>query len=84
VEDQQIVVWRRFNDAWASRVRALIDEPLIEEHRQVPRGPHSDRLERVLRYFRSQPIAGKLIEEIPWRRYRIGVLRRFLDPEPLP
>jgi hypothetical protein len=54
-------VWRRFNEAWASRVRALIDEPLIEEHRQVPRGPRSDRLERVLGYFRSQPIAGKLI-----------------------
>jgi branched-chain amino acid transport system permease protein len=76
VEDQQLLVWRRFNERWASRVRALFDEPLIEEHRQAPRGPHSDRLARVLRYFRSQPIPGKLIviEEIPWRRYRIGVL----------
>jgi branched-chain amino acid transport system permease protein len=76
VDDQQVVVWRRFNHDWARRMRALIDESLIEEHRQAPRGSHSDRLERVLRYFRSQPIPGKLIviEEIPWRRYGIGVL----------
>jgi hypothetical protein len=76
VDDQQLAVWRRFNDDWASRVRALIDDSLIDEHRRAPRGSHSDRLARVLRYFRSQPIAGKLIaiEEIPWRRYRIGVL----------
>jgi branched-chain amino acid transport system permease protein len=76
LEDQQLVVWHRFNEAWADRVRALIDEDLVEEHRRAPRGPHSDRLARVLRYFRSQPIPGKLIviEEIPWERYRIGVL----------
>lgn len=75
-QDQQPIVWRRFNDGWADRVRALIDDGLIEEHRRAPRGPHSDRLARVLRFFRSQPIPGKLIviEEIPWERYRIGVL----------
>lgn len=74
--DQQLLVWQRFNDGWARRVRALIDDALIEEHRLAPRGPHSDRLARVLRFFRSQPIPGKLIviEEIPWQRYRIGVL----------
>jgi branched-chain amino acid transport system permease protein len=75
-KDQQLAVWERFNSGWARRVRALIDDELIAEHRRVPRGPHSDRLARVLRYFRSQPIPGKLIviEEIPWRRYGIGVL----------
>jgi hypothetical protein len=74
--DQQLVVWRRFDAGWAGRVRPLIDDELIAEHRRAPRGPHSDRLSRVLRYFRSRPIPGKLIviEEIPWRRYRIGVL----------
>jgi hypothetical protein len=74
--DQQLVVWRRFDAGWAGRVRTLIDDELIAEHRRAPRGPHSDRLSRVLRYFRSRPIPGKLIviEEIPWRRYRIGVL----------
>jgi hypothetical protein len=74
--DQQLVVWERFNAGWARRVRALIDDELIAEHGRAPRGPHSDRLARVLRYFRSQPIPGKLIviEEIPWRRYGIGVL----------
>lgn len=76
MDDQQSVIWRRFNDNWARRVRGLIDEQLVEEHRKTPRGPHSDRLARVLRYFRSQPIPGKLIviEETPWERYRIGVL----------
>jgi hypothetical protein len=74
--DQQLVVWRRFDAGWAGRVRTLIDDELIAEHRRAPRGPHSDRLSRVLHYFRSRPIPGKLIviEEIPWRRYRIGVL----------
>jgi hypothetical protein len=76
LDDQQLLVWQRFNEAWAHRVRALIDEALVEEHRLAPRGPHSDPLARVLRYFRSQPIQGKLIviEEIPWERYRIGEL----------
>jgi hypothetical protein len=74
--DQQLVVWQRFNAGWARRMRALIDNDLIAEHRRAPRGPHSDRLARVLRYFRSQPIPGKLIviADIPWRRYGIGVL----------
>jgi hypothetical protein len=76
VEDQQLVVWRRFNAGWADRVRALLDDGIVEEHRQAPRGPHSERLARVLRFLRSQPIEGKLIvvQEEPWRSYRIGVL----------
>jgi branched-chain amino acid transport system permease protein len=74
--DPQLLVWKRFNAGWARRVRGLIDDELIAEHRRAPRGPHSDRLARVLRYFRSQPIPGKLIviEETPWQRYGIGVL----------
>ena len=76
MDDQGLVVWRRFNAGWADRVRASIDDELVEEHRRAPRGAHSDRLARVLRYLRSQPIAGKLIvvEEEPWRSYRIGIL----------
>ncbi len=76
MDDQQRVVWQRFNAGWAQRVRAAIDDGIVEEHRRAPRGPHSERLARVLRFLRSQPIEGKLIvvEEEPWRRYRIGVL----------
>jgi hypothetical protein len=75
-DDQELVVWRRFNAAWEERVRAAVDDELVEEHRHAPRGPHSDRLTRVLRFLRSRPIPGKLIvvEEEPWRSYRIGVL----------
>lgn len=70
------MVYERFSAAWADRVRALVDAELIEEHRRAPRGPHSDRLARVLRYLRSRPIAGKeiVLEVEPWREYRIGLL----------
>ena len=41
----------------AERVRALVDDDLIEEHRTAKGGRHSDRLERVLRYFRGTFVA---------------------------
>jgi hypothetical protein len=74
--DQAVVVYERFSAAWADRVRALLADDVIEEHRCAPRGPHSDRLARVLRYFRSRPIAGKeiVLEVEPWHEYRIGLL----------
>lgn len=74
--DAVAAVYERFSAAWADRVRDLIDEALIEEHRRAPRGLHSDRLTRVLRYFRSRPIPDKeiVLEVQPWREYRIGLL----------
>lgn len=33
---------------------------IVDEYKASPDGPHSDRLARVLRYFRAAPIEGKL------------------------
>jgi branched-chain amino acid transport system permease protein len=74
--DALAAINERFDARWKDRVRALVDGALVEEHRLAPRGPHSDRLARVLRYFRSRPIPGKeiVLEVQPWREYRIGLL----------
>ncbi len=43
-----------------------IDDDLIAEHEEHPIGQHSDDLERVLTYFRRQPVANKyaLVETV--------------------
>lgn len=51
-----------------------IDEDLIAEHEDQPIGQHSDDLERVLTYFRRQPVADKyaLIETEKDDTWQIG------------
>lgn len=46
--------------AW---LRPLITPELVAEHRRTPLGQHSDNLQRVLNYFGSAEIDGKLITE---------------------
>ena len=74
--DQDLVVWQRFNERRRDAVRALITDDLVEEHRRNPRGLHSDALDRVLRFFRVQPIPGKeiVIESVPFETYHVGVM----------
>ncbi|HWM11040.1 MAG TPA: N,N-dimethylformamidase beta subunit family domain-containing protein [Solirubrobacteraceae bacterium] len=78
-EDPAAAVVARFRADQAERVRALVDDDLIEEHRTAVGGRHGDRLERVLRYFRAAPIAGKHVIFRLGDHYRIGVLGR--EPE---
>ena len=74
--DQDVVVWLRVTERRAQRIRALITDELIEEHRRSPRGHHSDALDRVLRFFRVAPIPGKeiVIESVPFETYHVGVM----------
>ena len=74
--DQDLVVWQRFNERRRAEMRELITDELVEEHRRKPRGRHSDALDRVLRFFRVQPIPGKeiVIESVPFREYHMGVM----------
>jgi branched-chain amino acid transport system permease protein len=74
--DRQVWVYDRWDVQQRQRTRALISESLIEEHRAQPLGLHSDPLQRVLHYFRRQPVAGKYIAVMtkPWSEYKIGVL----------
>jgi hypothetical protein len=69
-------------------IRPLISDAVIAEHRQLPNGPHSDDLARILNYFRRVPAPGKyaLYAERPFAAYRIvklagvrGGLPQFID-----
>lgn len=69
-------VYRAFDSANRESIKALVTPELIAEHEADPNGLHSDRLQRVLAYFRRGLIAGKyiVVAEEPFARYRIGVL----------
>lgn len=49
-----------FDKRIRERLRALVSEEIIEEHRRKPVGQHSDVLERLLNYFRRGALKGKL------------------------
>jgi len=53
-------------------------DALLEEHRQLPYGPHSDELGRLLTYFRRAETAGKYViysrsDEEGWQIGRLDV-----------
>jgi branched-chain amino acid transport system permease protein len=74
--DRQELVHQDWDRKQRARIRALITDDLIDEHRRKPLGQHSDDLERVLQYFRTRPVGGKYVGVMtqPWVEYRIGVL----------
>lgn len=72
--DRQAEYLVRFDERLRLQLLAEIDADLIEEHRRKPLGQHSDRLERVLNYFRRGGLGGKigiLREEGGGERYRL-------------
>jgi N,N-dimethylformamidase len=75
-EDRSVDAVRHFQQRWRAEVAGLVDDELIEEHRRTPVGRHSDRLERVLAYFRKAGQAGKyvIVATDPGRQWAIGVL----------
>jgi len=93
VVDRQRQVYEDWNRKQRERIKALITDELVAEHAAQPLGQHSDVLERVLAYFRRQPLAGKyiIVAVKPWEDYRIGVLSgvrghpaQILDEESFP
>jgi hypothetical protein len=57
----------------------LLTDEIIDEHKANPIGYrkfHSPELQRVLNYFRTQPILGKyyVYSSEPWEDYRIAVV----------
>lgn len=69
------------------QILPLLDEELIQEHHENPIGAHSDDLERVLNYFRRQPMDGKyvILETKKFETFYIGQLtgNRGEKPEKL-
>ena len=60
VKDRQLDYFAVFDRRIRARLRGLVSDAVIEEHRQKPLGQHSDALERLLNYFRRGGMAGKL------------------------
>ncbi len=52
--DQQLVYHARYQKQLGERIKALIDDELIEAHRRSPEGPYNDAMMRVLVYFGSR------------------------------
>ncbi|WFU39564.1 hypothetical protein QA640_35220 [Bradyrhizobium sp. CB82] len=83
-QDRDIIVRDRFDGCRREFLRTLVTPEVIEEHRRSPLGQHSERLERLLIYFRQRPLderyAVRAIE--PFRRYQVVKLsgRRGVPP----
>ena len=60
IQDKQAVYFAEFDRRMRKRLRMLISDAVIEEHRRKPLGQHSDALDRLLNYFRRGGMAGKL------------------------
>lgn len=60
VRDRQLDYFAAFDRRIRARLRGLVSDTVIEEHRRKPLGQHSDALERLLNYFRRGGMAGKL------------------------
>lgn len=66
------------------QILPLIDDELVAEHRENPIGAHSDDLERVLNYFRRQPMDGKyvILETEKFEEFYIGQLSGVRGEKP--
>lgn len=85
-EDREIAYRQRFDTFRREYLRTLVTPDIIEEHRRVPLGQHSEPLERLLIYFRQLPNASKyaIRAVTPFKDYRLIVLsgKRGVPPQP--
>lgn len=93
IHDKGIIAEREFEKHLRSQLRTWVTPEIIKEHALKPLGQHSDHLERILTYFRKQPLANKYVVycEIPFAVYRIvalsgmpGVPPRLIDDKKYP
>jgi len=71
--DRQLTVLARFDAGLRRHIISLLNDELIEEHRQKPLGQHSDSLDRVLNYLRRPPLFG-LYSRAACREYQVIAL----------
>ena len=93
IHDKGIIAEREFEKHLRSQLRNWVTPEILQEHALKPLGQHSDHLERILVYFRKQPLANKYVVycEIPFAAYRIvalsgmpGVPPRLIDDKTYP
>jgi hypothetical protein len=72
-QDRDIIARDRFDALRREFLRTLVTPEVIEEHRRSPLGQHSERLERLLIYFRQRPLderyAVRTVE--PFGKYQV-------------
>jgi branched-chain amino acid transport system permease protein len=78
VTDKAAVYEERFDKQLRERLKTLLTDDVIAEHRDNPlgfKGGHSYALQQVVNYFRRAPMAGKYVIVCveQWKDYRIGV-----------
>jgi len=76
IRDKANISEREFERHIRDELREWISPEIIEEHRLAPTGQHSDHLERILNYFRKQPISNKYVVycEESFKSYRVVAL----------
>ena len=74
--DHNLVYRRFFEDRQRTYLRTLVTPDVVAEHARQPLGQHSEALERLLIYFRGQPLAGKYAVAAvePFKSFRIVAL----------
>jgi branched-chain amino acid transport system permease protein len=75
-KDKDLIYWRRYDKMQRDYLKTLVTPALIDEHKNSPLGQHSEPLERLLVYFRRQPLVDKYAITVvePFKAYRIVAL----------
>ena len=78
IADKQLVYRRLFDKRLRDALKSTVTPELIAEHRAKPLGQHSDKLDRLLNYFRREEMPDKyaILRVGPLRtcRYRVMAL----------
>jgi branched-chain amino acid transport system permease protein len=71
--DRDLEYRRLFIQQKREIAKSLVNDEIIEEHKSQPLGQHSDRLERLLLFFRMQPLEGRYAIRVlePFKAYQI-------------
>ena len=77
--DKSLLWYEAYDRRRRAEIRSLLTAEVIAEHEANPLGYrkfHSPTLQRVLNYFRAQPIPGKyfVYASEPWKQYRIAAV----------
>jgi branched-chain amino acid transport system permease protein len=75
-DDRDVIVRERFDKLRREFLKSIVTPEVVEEHRRSPLGQHSERLERLLIYFRQRPLEGRYAIKVvePFKDYRIVAL----------
>ncbi|MEC9328990.1 MAG: branched-chain amino acid ABC transporter permease [Pseudomonadota bacterium] len=76
VRDKDELAFRRYDKNQRDFLKTLVTDEVIEEFKNKPLGQHSEALERLLTYFRRQPMVDKYAIKCvePFKAYQIVAL----------